>query len=58
MWNIAVKPENKVPLWKNGGVRAAVLGGAAADQPEVVRIKALGVLRHLAGAPPNKVHIM
>jgi hypothetical protein len=42
-------------MWLNDEVKAAVVGGAAVNQPAAVRTKALGVLQNLACAAENHV---
>jgi hypothetical protein len=47
----AEKAENRVPLWQHDKVRAALLGGAAAGQPEDARVAALSALCMLTMQP-------
>ena len=47
LYNLACAAENQVPMWQRDDVQAVLLGGAAVDQPEAVRLKALGGLRIL-----------
>ena len=46
--NLACAAENQVAMWLNDEVQAALVGGAAVDQPEEVRVNALGALGNLA----------
>ena len=56
--NLAVAAENQVPMWQRDDVQAAIMGGAAVDQPEAVRVNALLALSNLTrnlGIQPSLV---
>ena len=50
--NMASTDDNRVQMWNDAGVRAVVVEGAAAGQPEMMREYALGALMKMANALP------
>ena len=52
--NLASNAANKQPMWQDAAVRAAIVAGAAAGQPEAVRVPALP--RPQPGLAPPRPH--